>query len=249
MDIKGLKVNKRKIVGRKVKKLRKDGILPANIYGKKIESLAIELPVEEFAKVYEEVGETGVVGLIVDSEEKTRNVLVHNVHRDPVSDEFLHVDFHQVVLTEKMTANVPIEVEGEAPAVKENLGVLLTPLSEVEVEALPTDFPESIKVDVSTLAELNAEIQVSDLAVGVKVKILADGGMVVCKIGALTKEEEEKPVEKEVEGEEKPEEAVKEGEEKPKEGEERSEEGEKEEEIKKQVTKKEFVGKKEKEKK
>jgi len=242
---KKLKVKKRKIYGAKVKKLRAKGILPANIYGKKIKSEGVEVSMDEFDKIYSEAGETGVVELDIEGGAKVRSVLINNVHRDPVTDEFLHVDFHQVVLTEKMVADVPLEIEGEALAVKEKKGVFLTLLNEIEVEALPTDLPEAIKIDVSGLAELDSEIKVADLKVDPKIKIKTSGDLVVCKIGSFEKEEVvEKPAEEEVEGEEKPEEEVKEGDQ-PKEGEEKKAEEERKGQPETDKGKKEEFGKKE----
>lgn len=223
-DKQKLKVEKRKILGRKVKKLRSKGVLPGNIYGKKIKSQAVKVGKSDFEGVYSKAGETGVVEFLVEGEKGERNVIISDVHKDPVTGEYLHADFKQVVLTEKMEANVPIEFVGEAVAVKENKGVLLTLIDEVEVEALPTDLPESIKVDVSTLEELDQEIKVKDLKAGEKIKILTDSGLVVCKIGPFEKEEVvEKPKEEAVEEEEVKEEEKKEGEEKREEGEEKRE--------------------------
>lgn len=158
-----LKAKVRKIFGRKVKTLRKQGILPANVFGKKISSKALSLDSQEFHKVFAEAGETSLIDLVIEEEEKARPVLVTNTHIDPVSDQILHVDLHQVDLKSKTTAEIPVEVVGEAPAVKELGGVLIVNRNEIEVEALPTDLPENITVDVSSLAEIGASITAADL--------------------------------------------------------------------------------------
>ena len=156
-----LTAKSRKTLGRKVKKLRREGLLPANLYGKKIKSLALELPAAEFLKVYKQEGETGLIDLKINSQ--THPVLVHNLQIHPVTDEPLHVDFRQVSLTEKTTADVPIEIRGDAPAVEQKKGILIQPLNEIEVEALPADLPDQILVDVSKLDEVGQSISVADL--------------------------------------------------------------------------------------
>jgi large subunit ribosomal protein L25 len=186
-----LKIEKRTIVGRKVKKLRKEGLLPATIYGKAIASLSVQVSVKEFEKVYKEVGETGLVELSLSSE-KTRPVLIKNVQLDPRLSTPLHVDFYQVNLAEKIKANVPVEQVGEPKAVLDKVGVLEVPLSEVEVESLPGDLPEKIEVDVTNLANIDDQITAGDLKAPSGVTILTDGSQVLFKIGELvTKEAEE----------------------------------------------------------
>lgn len=193
MQAHSLSVQKRTLIGRKVKKLRKDGILPANIFGKKIASLAVQVDRKAFGKVYKETGETGIVELAIGDENKKRPVLITNVTRHPLSGLLLHADFHQVDLSEKVTARVRLAVQGEAPAVIQKVGALLTPVDEVEVSALPMDLPEHIMVDVTTLAELDQEIKVKDLKVdSAKYTLLTDPELVIAKIGPLvTKEAEE----------------------------------------------------------
>ena len=123
-----LTANKRTVTGRKVKNLRREGILPANIYGKKIKSLAVQLTVKAFLPVLKEVGETSLLELKVEGEEKTRPVLIHAVQFHPLSGDPLHVDFYEVDLKEKVTTKVPVELIGESPAVKEKIGILIQPL-------------------------------------------------------------------------------------------------------------------------
>lgn len=212
---------KRKIVGRQVKQLRKNGILPANIFGKKVKSLAIQLSAKEFFPVFGKAGETGVVELTIKSETSTRPVLIHNVQKDPVSDQPLHIDFYQVDLKEKIIADIPVEIIGDAPAVSQKIGVLIQPLTEVEVEALPTDLPEKLTVSVAKLEKVDDSVTVKDLKPPTGVKIITAENQVLAIIEALAKEEEiapppaaeAAPVEGEVKeakpGEEKKEEAKK----------------------------------------
>ena len=110
-----LAVEKRKVTGKKVKKLRKEGIFPANIYGKDVKSLAVQVPYKEFEKVYKEAGVTGIVDVSVDGE--IRPSLIHNVQQDYYKHTLLHADFFQVNLKEKVKTTVKIIVIGEAKAV------------------------------------------------------------------------------------------------------------------------------------
>ena len=202
-----LKVEKRKTTGRKVKLLRREEILPANIYGKKVKSQAVQLDLKSFLPVYQTVEETGIVELRLKGETKARPVLIHKVQIDPVSDQPLHADFYQVSLKEKVTTEIPIELVGESPAVKEKIGILIQPLSEVEVEALPTELPDKFEVDIGKLKEVDDTFTVADLEVSKGVKVLTGAKQILAKIEPPTKEEEvAPPPEEEVPPEEVPEE-------------------------------------------
>lgn len=178
-----LKSIKRDIFGRKVKRLRKEGRIPANIFGNKIESHAVSVDSKEFAEVFKKAGETQIINL------EGKSVLVSNIQTDPISGEVIHIDFRQVSLTEKIEAKIPVEVEGESPAEKQNLGTVVQQIHEIEVEALPSDLPEKIIVDVSTLVEVDQAIYVKDLKVDSKVIIKTDPESIIVKVEAPTVEE------------------------------------------------------------
>jgi len=202
-----LKVEKRKTTGKKVKVLRREGILPANIYGKKVKSQAVQLDLKNFLPVYQKMGETSVVSLQLKGETKIRPVLIHNVQVDPVTDQPLHADFYQVSLKERVTTEIPIELVGESLAVKEKMGILIQPLSEVEVEALPTELPDKFEIDIGKLKEVDDAVTVADLEVPKGVKVLTGLKQTLAKIEPPTKEEEVvPPPEEEVPPEEVPEE-------------------------------------------
>lgn len=185
-----LNANKRKALGRKVKAIRRKGLLPANIYGKKVKSEAIEIALSDFEKVYKKAGETGVVEIQLDGE--VRPVLIHNIQYDPVKTIPLHADFYQVDLKEKVTAKVHIVLVGEAVAVSNKVGVLLTQLDEVEVEALPTDLPDKIEVKVDGLSDVGQAIKVGDIKLSDKVKILTPGERNIVEVAPLVSKEAEK---------------------------------------------------------
>ncbi len=203
-----LKAQPRKVLGRKVKKLRRDGVLPANIYGKKIKSQAVQVDVSKFDQVFKKAGETGLVDLVLDRKKKP--VLIHNVQFNPVTDEPIHADFLQVDLKEKVTAQVPVELNNESPAEKEGKGTVVQYIDEIEVEALPKDLPEKFGVDLSRLKEVNDTFSVKDVEVDVKkVKINNEPEQVVVKVEPPRKVEEVvAPAEEEVPEEEAEEEAV-----------------------------------------
>ncbi|MBI2103806.1 50S ribosomal protein L25 [Candidatus Woesebacteria bacterium] len=212
-----LKAQVRKTLGRKVKKLRGEGLTPANIYGKKVKSTAVSIDTKEFEKLFKEAGETTLIDL--DTGKDKRTVLIRNVQVHPVDDQVLHVDFQQVDLKTKVTVEIPVEVVGEAPAEKQGLGTVVQHVDEIEVEALPTDLPEKFEVDASALAEVDQAIFVKDLKVAKGVEVKDDPEKIVVKVEPLRKEEEvapalpvegevavegEKPTETPVEGETKP---------------------------------------------
>ncbi|HVZ66815.1 MAG TPA: 50S ribosomal protein L25 [Patescibacteria group bacterium] len=212
-----LKVTKRTILGKKIKKLRRDGILPANVYGKDMKSEAVQVAVKDFLEVYHVAHETGLVDLGLDNQ--TIPVLIHSVQIDPKSQMPLHADFFKVNLREKITAKIPVVAVGEPKAVADKVGLLEQPISEIEVEALPTDLPEKIEVNVENLAAVDEQVLVSDLKVDAGVTVLSEESQVVFKIGELvTKEMEEQAAADEAETAEAAAETI-EGEEKAAEGE------------------------------
>lgn len=184
-----LKAQKRTVIGRKVKSLRKDGQIPGTVYGKGVKSISVSVSTKEFTKLYGEVGETGLVELALDGD--VRPTLVHTVQKNPVSGELLHIEFHQVNLKQKVHAKVPLELVGEAAAVAQKTGVLLTLVDEVEVEALPTDLPDKLTIDISALAQVNQELKVSDIKVPAGVAVLTDANLSVVKVGSLVSREAE----------------------------------------------------------
>jgi large subunit ribosomal protein L25 len=188
MDKKILKAQERTLSGRKVKNVRKQGFLPGNVYGKKIKSQAVQVDRKEFELVYKEVGETGLVTLQLDKEELP--VLVSNVQKHPISDEIIHIDFRQVDLKAKVTAEVPVEVIGESPAEKQGVGTVVQYLKEVQIEALPADLLEKFEVDTSTLSEVDQAIYVKDLKIDAsKIEIKTNGDEIVVKVEPPQKEE------------------------------------------------------------
>ncbi len=179
-----LKAKVRKQVGRKVKLLRKEGFLPANIYGKKIKSESIQIDLKEFLDVYKKVGDTKLLYI------NDRPVLVANIQKDPVSDALLHIDFHQVDLKEKVEAKVPVGLTGESPAEKQSIGTVVQYLNEIEVEALPADLPDKFEIDISKLSEVDQMVHVKDLLFDkFKIEVKTDLEEILVKVEPPQKEE------------------------------------------------------------
>jgi large subunit ribosomal protein L25 len=174
----------RSVLGKKVKKLRREGWLPANVYGKNIPSTSIQVKLHEFQEIYKQIGETGLLDLKYG--DVTKPVLIKNLQIDYKSYTPLHADFYQVNLKEKIKTMVPVVLTGEAQAVKDNAGILLQTLSDVEIEALPEGLPENIEASVEHLAAVGDQVTVGDLKAPEGVTILTDAGHLVAKIGELT---------------------------------------------------------------
>ena len=192
MDKKILKAESRTLKGRKVNKLRREGLIPANIFGKKIKSKAISVVLDEFNKVFKEAGETGLINLEIkgDDKKEDRAVLVSNVQMNPVTDIPVHIDFHQVDLKEKVTAEVPVELVNESPAEKQSLGTVVLYINEIEVEALPADLPEKFTIDMSKLEEVDQAVFVKDLDIDkTKVEVQIGAEEIVAKVEPPQKEE------------------------------------------------------------
>ena len=229
-----LKAEQRKILGKKIKTLRREGILPGNVYGKGLASTALQVQLADFEKVHKEVGDTGLIEL--DLNGKTHPVLVKNLQMNYKSHTPLHADFYQVNMKEKVKAMVPLVIIGEPKAVTDKIGLLLQTLSEVEIEALPDHLAENIEVNVEHLAAIDDHILVEALKSPEGVAILTDPTQTVVKIAELVAPEPEpEPVEGEegtvegetAEGEAKPEEGGEAGEKPAAEGEAKPEEGKK----------------------
>ena len=156
--------------GKKVKKLRKEGILPAVLYGPSLKPMNLEVDKKEFEKIYEKAGESSLISLEVKGKEYP--VLIHQIQRDPIKEEILHVDFYHPSAKKKVEARVPLVFEGVAPAVKELGGTLIKNLSEVHLKGLAKNLPREIKINLGKLKNFEDLITVADLKLppGVEVK-------------------------------------------------------------------------------
>ncbi len=191
----------RENVGKKINSQRKKGELPAVVYGPKIKNLSLKVDYKEFEDVFEEVGEASLLSLEIKDKNKKYPVLIHEIQRDPVSGKFLHVDFYQAPLKEKVEATVPLMFEGTSPAVEEKEGTLVENMREIEVKALPQKLPSEIKVDISTLKTFEDHILVKDLNLPKEVEIQRSHDEIVASVTPPEEVEEEleEPIEEKIE--------------------------------------------------
>lgn len=180
---------KRTVVGKKVGALRREGKLPGVIYGHKIEPTAIVMDLKEATRVLSMATSSSLLTIELDGKEQS--VLIREGQRDHLKNRFLHVDFQVVSLTEKIRAEVNIEITGTAPAVKDFGGVVVEGLNSVHVEALPTDLPERVTVDISGLNEIGDSILVKDIKFSSNVEVLTPEDEMVVLITSPAAEVEE----------------------------------------------------------
>ena len=175
-----LAVETRELLGKKVVSLRREGKIPAELYGHGVKNQHLTVDAKAFRKALKEAGESTVLTLVLGKQKF--QTLIHDIQRDAISEAVTHVDFYEVRMDEKVTTEVPIVFAGDAPAVKAYGGVLVKSLEKIEVEALPADLPQNISVDLSVLGELNQTIYVRDIPIIERVKFLADPEMAVASV-------------------------------------------------------------------
>lgn len=182
--------------------LRKNGFIPAVIYGKSMNSMAVTVKTNELQKILGEAGSNALINMSIKREDATENhqVLVKSVQREALRGTLIHVDFHQVSLKDMVNATIPVHLAGSAPGVSKG-GILAQPMRGVEVECLASNIPEAIKVDISDL-DIGQEITLADLVLPAGVKVIGDGHAHVVAIYAAHEVEAAEPVkEEEVEAE------------------------------------------------
>jgi large subunit ribosomal protein L25 len=188
-DTQKIAIRARSLIGKRVSRLRREGVLPGVVFGLHKDSTPVQTDMKEFERGYKRWGNTTLVSLegLTEGEQPA---LIHEVTRSTLSGQLLHVDFLRVSLTEKVHAGVPVHFVGESPAVKGG-GVLVHAKSEINVEAFPQDIPHAIDVDLSPLVEIDDSIYVRDLTVDTsKVEVLDDGDELVVRVVPVRVEEE-----------------------------------------------------------
>ncbi len=189
MDEIVFEANHREVIGKKVKVLRRDGVLPAVVYGHNIEPISISLSYRDASKTLDSISPSALIVLDIDGEK--HYTLVRDKQRNPVRRTIIHVDFQAVSLTETVRADVNINLIGEAPAIETDLGVLVPSLEQLSIESLATNLPDRLEVDISGLTEIGDSILVRDLTAPEGVEILNDPEDVVVVIIAQAAEEVE----------------------------------------------------------
>ena len=190
-----LLVTTREVLGKKVGALRRQGIIPAHLFGRDIESVALQCDTAQLQRVLAQAGKTRLISLRLDKARKPRNVLVREIQRDLITGSLLHVDFYQVGMAAEIKVEVPIVLVGEAPALKSKGNILMQELSSLAIGCLPGEIPASVEVDLSALTEAGQAIHVKDIMLGEGITVFSDPEHMVLKINVLPIEKVEEVAE------------------------------------------------------
>jgi len=183
-----LKAAERDVVGKKIKKYRADGKIPAVVYGHGKENKNLWVEYLDFKRAYEKAGENAIIELEVG--EGSMPVLVCETQHNPISGNFSHIDFLQVNMKEDVEANIPLEFIGESEAVKALGGILVKNIDEVEVKCLPADLPSKFEIDISAIKTFDDHIKISDIKIPSGVEVLNDKETVIALVTPPRSEEE-----------------------------------------------------------
>lgn len=175
-------VQRREVVGKKVRKLRREGMLPANLYGRGQESIALQLPYVQARDMLNAHGRNTLIEIQIEGEERPRPVVVRMLAQNPVTRALLHVDFYQVDLSRVLQASVPVSLIGESAAVERLGGVLVQYADSIEVEALPQNLPERIDVSITRLAALDDQLLLRHAVAPAGVTFLGDPDTLIASV-------------------------------------------------------------------
>lgn len=189
-----LQAEPRDVFGKHVRRLRRQGIVPANIYGHG-DSRPIQAPARALEHMLVHGGRTGIVTIAFDGQSET--ALMKEIQRDPRSGQILHIEFQAVSMEEEVISTVPVRFVGDSVAVTKHGGVMTHPRTELRLAARARDLPESIEVDVSTITELHGAIHISDLPESATYKYLDPPEEVLAMVQPPKGEPEEEAAEAE----------------------------------------------------
>jgi large subunit ribosomal protein L25 len=190
-----LEISRREVMGKAVKRLRKEGIIPANIFGHNEASMAIQIDAGAFERLRRSHGSRSVLTLRMSGTKSTQTALIRHVQREPHTSKIIHVDFFRVSLSERIRVKVPLHFTGEAPAVKTENGVMLHLLDAIEIECVARDIPEYLEVDVSGLTEIDAILHASDVKLPANFTLITDPEEGIVKVAATRAEVAEEAAE------------------------------------------------------
>ena len=197
-----LQATTREMFGKKVRFLRRQGVIPIHLFGHNVESVALQCDAAQLQRVLAQAGKTRLINLKLDRAKRPRNVVVREVQRDLRTGGLLHVDFYQLRMAEKIKVDVPIVLVGEAPALKSKENTLSQELNSLTVECLPKQIPANVGVDLSPLTEAGQAIRVKDLVLDEEVTILNNPEVLVVKVSLRPREKVVEEVVEEVVAEE-----------------------------------------------
>ena len=181
MEEQTLSLSQRTVTGKKVKQLRRQGILPVHMYGRGIDSMSLQGVAGDLRRLLPRIGTNIPVSVQVEGNEGENVCFVRDVQRHPVTEDLLHIDFIRVDVTQTISAEVPIALIGSAPATQQG-GTLLQPLTSLLVEALPMNIPATVEADVSGLDDFEKSIIVRDIPIADNVTVLTDRDEFVARV-------------------------------------------------------------------
>ena len=199
-----LEVTRREITGKASKRLRKAGIIPANIFGHQEASQAIQLDAVAFERLRRSHGAKGIITLRLPDSAGVQTALIRHVQRDPRTGRIIHVDFFRVSMHERLNVKISLHFVGEAPAVKNEGGVLLHLMDTLEVECMAGDIPEYLEIDVTPLDEIDAILHAEDVKLPANFTLITDPKEGVAKVAATRAEKAEEAEEAKEAAEETP---------------------------------------------
>jgi len=177
-----LQVANRDILGKKTRFLRRQGITPVHLFGHNLDSRALQCDTAQLQQLIAQAGMTKLINLEIENEKQPKSVFIREIQRHPGTGALLHVDFYQVRKREKIKAEVPIVLTGEAPAMKLKGRSLMQTLNSLSIECLPDKIPPQVEVDLSSLEEADQAIHVRDITLGSGITINTDPDQLVVKI-------------------------------------------------------------------
>jgi len=183
---------KKRDMAEKAKDYRKQGFVTGEYYGKGITNISLAIPYQDFRKVYKKAGKSTILNLEIEGEKPTY-ALVHEVDYNPVSDQYIHVDFMHVDLDKEVETKIPFVFVGTSPAVKDLQGTFNTAMDGVEVKCLAKDLISSVEVDISSLVDFNSVIRVSDLKLPSNITVISPADVVIATVTPVREEKEEAP--------------------------------------------------------
>ena len=184
-----LAAERRTVLGKQVGQLRRQKWVPGIMYGHDFDPVPLQFDTRELRQVLSQVGSSQIISIRVKGQEQPEMALVRDVQRDPIRGSLLHVDFYHVKMTERIKAEIPLEIVGKSPVVELKEGILLQALSAVEVECLPGNLVDAIEVDLSDLTEVDHALYVRDLAVPAGLEVLTDLNEMIVRVVPLEAEE------------------------------------------------------------
>jgi len=186
-----LPTTNRSVLGKKTRFLRRQGIIPAHLFGHNLSSLALQCDTAKLQRIIAQAGMTRLIRLEIEGDKQPRTVFIREIQRDELTGQLLHVDFYQVKKTEAIKVDVPIVLVGEAPAMKEKGHILTHSLTSLSIECLPDKLPPQIELDLSPLEEVGQAIRVKDIVLGPDITVSTDPDQLVVKVSEARVEVEE----------------------------------------------------------